>query len=148
MGTRDCRHNIKPIHKFSGSTIRRQTCRVVLLFTFCDCNDNYVEYFRFFMRYLETLIGFSRLLLGVRFRGPMNAREQRIWPHWRMAMLERAQDALKGVLGPSTWHGTVGPNCDYWEFHPRGHMEANPGTLSPKIQRSIDEWAKYPKRAL
>ncbi|CAD6568627.1 MAG: hypothetical protein ASARMPRED_001887 [Alectoria sarmentosa] len=67
IGTRNCTHNIKAIRRFSGSTIRRQTCRVVLLFTFCDCSDKYAQYFRLYMRYLETLIGFSRLLLEVRF---------------------------------------------------------------------------------
>ena len=138
------RHKTAATGKFSGSTVPRQTCRVVLLFASCEEPRSGPAYIFFphpwwCMDYLRTLTGFSRITFEVRFQGPMTAREQKVWPAWQMARFRYVHDQLDYKFGPSTWHDTVEPTCGYLEFHPREHLEADPGTWSR------EEWVRNEK---
>lgn len=129
---RDWQHNIEPISTFSGSTVLRQRCRVVLLFAYCDpLADISAPVLGWYLDYLRTLTEFSRVTLEVLFQGPMTAREQRIWPDWQLAIFSCARNRMRDKLGPSIWNYTNDHSCGYLEFYPREYLENNPGSSSP-----------------
>ncbi len=144
MDDRVWNQKVEIFRKFSGSSVSRKDCRVVLLFAYFKNSLNKVPYFKLWMHMLQTLIGFSRITLEVRFRGRMSVSKEEIWPRWQMGMMEKAAQILRCAFGSCTWRDTVDSDRIYLEFHPRGHLIANPGSLPPKVQDRIDRW--YSKR--
>ena len=143
------RHNIKQIRKFSGS-IPRQTCVVDILFkdwehTMSRRKGVIAPEYNLLMSYIRTLMGFSRLIIEFRVRCA-NFHFFGWNPLYR-TILERSRQDLANQLGPSIYRSCDDPVCDYWEFHQRAHAQANPGALSPEVQRPMDLWTKYPRRA-
>ena len=145
-------HNIKPIGKFAGAMVPRQTCRVMVLFRhYPNCDfDSIVrrEYIlEWIIRHIRTFVGFSHLTFEYKLQVPTTASERLActaptsFRYW--ALLERH---LGLDLGPSTRHGINDTRRHYFEFHPRGYWEANPGSLSEDTQRRIDRWTANTKR--
>lgn len=135
VGRLEWERNMEQFCKFSGSSVTRQTCRVVLLFI--SRNDLVLTIKRFsrlhrFLDYLQTLCGFFRLTLEFSFQDPMTTQTEQYRTHWRHC-LTKIQKACGGylstTLGPSTWQHNDGSVAGYLEFHPRAHLQFNAGTL-------------------
>ena len=140
-------HNFKPIRKFSGATVKRQTCRVTFILP-PDKKIFDVEHVQGaaeIMLYLQTLIGFSRLIFKARSQSP---HRERSWKVWQLLILEPSYQDTIDSLGTGSWYTSDDPQLGYHEFRPRAHMEANPGTLPLAVQRRIERWEKDPRRAL
>lgn len=119
--------DLEPLRKFSGLTVPRQMCRVVLLYS---CNDDLFDHWTRMdvpyrvMEGLKTLIGFSRVIVEVHCRGQVRAREEELRRRrWRIGELVSARKDLSYGLGPWTWHETAESDGGYLEFHPREHWK-------------------------
>lgn len=133
---------VRPLRSFSGLAVLREACRVVLVFANrLDFRmDRRVP--RRVMESLQTLHGFSRVILDVRFRDRRDAREKEEWPRLQRAVvLERACKDLSCGLGPSILHETLESDGGYLEFYPRDYLEANPRPSSPVVKRRTDQCA-------
>lgn len=101
--------SMKSLSKFSGSSVTRQRCRVVLLFT--SGSDLFVTIkgltrIHWFLDYLRTLSGFLCLTLELRFQDPMTTHTEQHrthWPHWLTTVQGTCFGYLSTALGLSTW---------------------------------------------
>ena len=139
------RHNIKQIAKFSGATVPRQMCRVVVLYTVRDHNSIVLGPEQWFMSQIRTLTGFSLLTLEVQFRNSMSGSQHQDWPVWFNYMFRIMRKEMEVELGPSSPHKIDDCGGQYFEFHPRGYWEANTGSLSEIAQRRIKTWTENPE---
>ena len=130
-------YNSNPLHRFNGLTVRRQTCRVLLLIKCLDLGDKRRMPW-LINEHLKRLVGFSRMILEVRCHDQLSTRELEIWPRWQTAMVEGARENLCCALGPGVLQNAVGPDCGYLEFHPRKHLEANLRASTRPVQHHID----------
>lgn len=131
---------MKTIRKFSASIVARQTCQVELCFLFSaytwSSHPPCKRLPEWFISCLQTLIGFSRIILKAHRGTHTDATDLQCWPPWQKTVAERAGEPLRDGLGPGTWHDADDPDCGYLEFHPREHWEANHGGLLPMVQRT------------
>ena len=141
-------HNIKPIGKFVGAIIPRQTCQVTVHYRHCRLYNSgsivsrAVWALELILSHIRILVGFSHLTLQFPYPLDMIRSEDVAWAVLRSSVFDSAfyQGHLDSDLGPSTWHGTNNDRRQYLDFHPRGYWEANPGPLSDGTQRLIDRW--------
>lgn len=117
-----------PILKFGGSTVLRQTCRLVFLCTEYYHPFNTKPRLEKILGQLRTLNGFLRVILEFHYKCPMLVGEhQPLHCRQKAISILRADKHLEKNLGPSTWREDVDPTRQYLEFHPRAHLEANQG---------------------
>ena len=146
-------HNMKPVGKFAGAMVPRQMCRVMVLFRHypnCDFDSILLRVFHtleWIMTHIGTLVGFSHLTFEYKLQVPTTASERLAcsaltsFHYW--AFLEQY---LGLDLGPSPRHGIKDSRRQYFEFHPRGCWEANPGSLSEGTQGRTDRWSPNMKK--
>ena len=132
---------MRPVHKFMGGSIARQTCRVLLFFLVNDDLDPRDSFYYYcFLDPLRTLVGFSRLTLEVRFQGRLNGQDEQILSRFRKVFIEAYCPRLEDWLG----HGTLQEGDDqvsvHMEFHPRTHYQANPKELAEWVHIAFDPW--------
>ena len=145
-------HNIKPMGKFVGAIIPRQTCRVTVLFRNSDLNCVVLRaryHLEWIIRHIRTLVGFSHLIFEYKVQAPTTVIERPAWSALTMMMDSvYHQKYLYSDLGPSTRHDIKYSRRQYLEFHPRGYWEASPRSLSAGTQRLIDRWTANTKKKL
>ena len=138
--------NMKPISKFVGAIIPRQTCRVMVLFRNYDYDGSVackaVCFLEWIMNHIRALVGFSHLILQYEIQMPMTVSERPAWSAEETFLTDPAfhKKYLGSDLGPCTRHDIEDSRRPYFEFHPRGNWEASPGSLSAGTQRLIDRW--------
>ena len=146
-------HNMKPVGKFAGAMVPRQTCRVMVLFRHypnCDLNSIILRALytlEWIMSHIRTLVGFSHLIFEYKLQVPTTVTERlacsALTSFGYRAFLERY---LGLGLGPSARHDIKDSRHQYFELHPRGYWEANPGSLSEGTQRRMDRWTANMKK--
>ncbi|KAM0797678.1 hypothetical protein BDR22DRAFT_892106 [Usnea florida] len=152
-------HNIKPMGKFVGAIIPRQTCQVTVHYRHYRTYNSGSILSRaactleLILSHIRTLVGFSHLILQFTYlppmtRAPMTRSEDAARAALRFSVFDSAfhQRHLYSDLGPSTRYETIGSRRQYLDFHPRGYWEANPGSMSDETQRLIDRWTGNMKK--
>lgn len=153
-------HNIKPMGKFFGAIIPRQTCRLTVLYRNSDLNCDlmragyHVQWMRagyhvqWIMAHIRTFVGFSHLILENKFQVPRTVSADPAWSDLKDFLTDSPfhQEYLGLDLGPCTRHDFEDSRRLYLEFHPRGYWEANPRPLSGETQRLIDHWTGNTKK--
>ena len=147
-------HNMKPISKFVGAIIPRQTCRVMLLFrnygngSFKPVALRAACFLEWIMNRIRALVGFSHLILQYDIQMPMTVSERPAWSAKETFLVDSTfhKRYLGSDLGPCTRHDIEGSRRQYFELHPRGNWEASPGSLSAGTQRLIDRWTGNTKK--
>ena len=143
-------HNMKPMLKFVGAIIPRQTCRVMIIFrNFRDGNFSVTLeaeiFLEWILSHIRALVGFSHLILQYKIPKPMS--EPPAWYALKTCLADSTfhKRYLGSDLGPYTRHDIEDPYRQYLKLHPRDYWEA-PGPLSDGTQRLIDRWTGNTKK--